>query len=94
VDRLAGLMAATTRLAASSGGTRNRAGAKIAELSNLLSDGLTSLLEIGQRMCYGGGPPILAYHIRKEYRPKKETPLHLTSVSRAPLSAPSLSCWR
>jgi len=45
VDRLAGLMAATTRLAASSGGTRDRTGAKIAELSNLLSDGLTSLLE-------------------------------------------------
>src|ERR1039457_5894688 len=75
-------MAATTRLAASSGGTRNRAGAKIAELSNLLSDSLTSLLDIGQRMRHGGGPPVLAYHIRKEYRSKKETPLHLTSVSR------------
>src|ERR1017187_4203611 len=79
-------MAATTRLAASSGGTRNRAGAKIAALSNLLSDSLTSLLDIGQRMRHGGGPPVLAYHIRKEYRSKKETPLHLTSVSRTRFS--------
>jgi hypothetical protein len=61
VDRLAGLMAATTRLAASCGGTRNRSSAKIAELSNLLSDGLTSLLEIGQRMghCGGFNPSVL-----------------------------------
>src|ERR1035438_4171850 len=85
-------MAATTRLAASSGGTRNRAGAKIAELSNLLSDSLTSLLDIGQRMRHGGGPPVLAYHIRKEYRSKKETPLHLTSVSRT-RRVPGKALW-
>jgi hypothetical protein len=46
--RLAGLMAAATRLATFTGGARNRTRAQIAELGNLLGDRLSSLFEIGQ----------------------------------------------
>jgi hypothetical protein len=86
VDRLARLMAATTRLSATAGSATDRARAKIAKLRDLPGDGGAAAFQFGKGIQHRGSLLYLAYIIRTDRCHKKRNPASLNFRVAHPLS--------